>query len=383
MKFFSKIFILLLLISSCKTETKRDGYLIRGNAKGVYNGIRVYLKSLDQNNRQVDMDTAIVMNEKFTFEGKISDPEMVYVYMNSVKGNLPLIIENAEITIDIDKENLSNSKVSGTKSVEALHSYNQTLQALNENRRELNLAFRQASQAQDTEKTKSLNTELTKVNQEFTELPFEFIKNNNDNYFSLTLVETLSKSRNVDLNKVIEAYNSLSDNLKSSEKGRDISSQIETTKTLLEAQKKTEIGQIAPEFSAPNPEGKILGLKDVKGKITMIDFWAAWCGPCRRENPNIVKVYEKYHDKGLEIIGVSLDGNGRQQDPKAAWVKAIKDDNLNWHQVSNLKYFDGPIAKMYNIQSIPSSFILDAEGRIVAKNLRGPALEAKMAELLD
>ena len=115
----------------------------------------------------------------------------------------------------------------------------------------------------------------------------------------------------------------------------------------------------------------------------MIDFWAAWCGPCRRENPNIVQVYNKYHEKGLEIIGVSLDGRMGQGDPKAAWVKAIEDDNLSWHQISNLNYFEGPIAKMYNIQSIPASFILDAEGRIVAKNLRGPALEQKMAELLD
>jgi len=383
MKFLINILLITLLITSCNTESKRDGYLITGNAKGVYNGIRVYLKALDQSNRQVDIDTAIVMNEKFTFEGKVSSPEMVYVYMNSVKGNLPIIVENTEITIDIDKDNLSNSLVKGTKTIEASNSYNKELKALTEKRQEVNREFREASQAKDLEKAKALNSELTDLSVKLADLPFVFIKENNDNYFSLTLVETLSRSRNIELDRVIETYNSLSDDLKSTEKGKTIYSLLETTRVALEAQKKTEIGEIAPEFSAQTPDGKILGLSDVKGKITMIDFWAAWCGPCRRENPNIVKVYEKYHSKGLEIIGVSLDGNGRQQDPKAAWVKAIADDNLTWHQISNLKYFDGPIARMYNIRSIPSSFILDAEGRIVAKNLRGPALEAKISELLD
>ena len=383
MKFIIKALIIICLFTSCNTETKRDGYLINGNATGVYNGIRVYLKALDQNNRQVDIDTAIVMNEKFTFEGKVSGPEMVYVYMNSAKGNLPIIVENTEITIEVDKDNLSNSVVKGSKTIEASNAYNKELKALTEKRQEINRTLREATQAKDLDKAKVLNNELTNLNVELSELPFDFIKKNNDNYFSLTLVETLSRSRNIDIDRVIETYNSLSENLKSTEKGKTINSLLAITKEALEAQKKTEIGEIAPEFSAPTPDGKILGLNDIKGKVTMIDFWAAWCGPCRRENPNIVKVYEKYHSKGLEIIGVSLDGNGRQQDPKAAWVKAIADDKLNWHQISNLKYFDGPIAKMYNIRSIPSSFILDADGRIVAKNLRGPALEAKMAELLD
>ena len=117
----------------------------------------------------------------------------------------------------------------------------------------------------------------------------------------------------------------------------------------------------------------------MKGKVTIIDFWAAWCGPCRRENPNVVKTYKKYHEKGLEIISVSLDKPGE----KDRWLKAIKDDNLTWHHVSNLKYFNDPVARLYNIRSIPSTYILDEDGKIVAKNLRGARLEAKIKELLD
>jgi thiol-disulfide isomerase/thioredoxin len=114
----------------------------------------------------------------------------------------------------------------------------------------------------------------------------------------------------------------------------------------------------------------------VLGKVTIVDFWAAWCKPCRAENPNVVKIYNKYHDKGLNILGVSLDRKAED------WKKAIEDDGLTWNHVSNVDYFD-EIAKLYNVEAIPATFILDAEGTIIAKNLRGPALEEKIAELLQ
>jgi thiol-disulfide isomerase/thioredoxin len=308
---------------------------------------------------------------------------MFYLYVNSVNGNLPIIIENSEMTIDIDKDNLAASKVSGTKTNEAFHAFSESMKVFNEKRRTISLALREAAQTNDNEKTTLLNKDLAEINLQMANKPFEFVQDHRDNFYSLILLESMLKRKNEDLQKIMDTYQGLDVTLKASTKGKEILAQIENIKIILEAQKRTEIGEIAPEFSAPTPEGKMLGLNDIKGKVTLIDFWAAWCGPCRRENPNIVKVYEKYHDKGLEIIGVSLDGNMRQTDPKAAWVKAIEDDRLTWHQISNLNYFNGPIAKMYNIQSIPSSFILDADGKIVAKNLRGPDLEAKMAELLD
>ncbi len=107
----------------------------------------------------------------------------------------------------------------------------------------------------------------------------------------------------------------------------------------------------------------------------MIDFWAAWCKPCRVENPNVVKLYDKYHDQGFEIYGVSLDRT------KKAWLDAIQEDNLEWIQVSDLKYFDSEAAALYNINAIPATVLLDKEGKIIAKNLRGEALEAKLAEI--
>jgi thiol-disulfide isomerase/thioredoxin len=118
-------------------------------------------------------------------------------------------------------------------------------------------------------------------------------------------------------------------------------------------------------------------LKESLGKVTIVDFWASWCGPCRQENPNVVALYKELHTKGLNIIGVSLDKDAK------AWKDAIAKDNLTWNQVSNLKFWDEPIAGQYKVESIPATFILDASGKVVAKNLRGEALREKVLELLS
>ena len=152
---------------------------------------------------------------------------------------------------------------------------------------------------------------------------------------------------------------------------------MEAAKAREEKGKSTAIGATAPDFSGPTPEGKELSLKEAMGKVTIIDFWAAWCKPCRVENPNVVKIYNKYHSKGLNIIGVSLDR--KEED----WKKAIADDNLSWNHISSLDYFNDAVAKLYNVEAIPATFILDENGVIIAKNLRGDELESKISELLQ
>ena len=152
----------------------------------------------------------------------------------------------------------------------------------------------------------------------------------------------------------------------------------ELKKSLAEI-KQSDVGGQAPGFSAPSPDGTIISLEDAMGKYTIIDFWASWCRPCRAENPNVVRVYDKYHDKGLNIISVSLDKAGQ----KNRWVKAIADDKMDWFHVSNLKSWQEPIAKMYGVRSIPATFLLDENGTIIGKNLRGAALESKIASLFN
>ncbi len=135
------------------------------------------------------------------------------------------------------------------------------------------------------------------------------------------------------------------------------------------------IGSEAPDFTQQTPEGEDLTLSELRGKVVLVDFWASWCGPCRRENPNVVKVYDKYKAQGFEILGVSLDKQ------KSRWLQAIEKDQLTWKQVSDLKGWQNDVAKLYGVRSIPSTILLDAEGKIIARNLRGSALEAKLAEV--
>jgi peroxiredoxin len=144
------------------------------------------------------------------------------------------------------------------------------------------------------------------------------------------------------------------------------------------ANQMTGIGALAPEISLPNPEGDTIKLSSTRGKYILLDFWAAWCAPCRGENPNIVEAYNKYRDKGFDIYQVSLDQT------REAWLNGIKEDKLEqWTHVSDLGYWNSVVVPLYGIQSIPASFLLDKEGRIIATNLRGEALGAKLSELLD
>ncbi|WP_246288527.1 TlpA disulfide reductase family protein [Winogradskyella costae] len=381
--------IIGFLVLGCKPEEKRTDYIINGNASGIYNGVRAYLKEKDQNGREKVIDTAIIVNEKFSFTGKVAFPKPSIISVNSVKGNLNFMLENSIIDISIDKANILESQVSGSTSQTDFETYNTGLEKLKKEsidvQRELRKPQRQlGGSSRQSQATKdSLSNLLLAIQKKHQDYPLNYIKANSNSYYSLSLIEQEINKKNANIKDYQEAFNNLNSELKSSSAATNLKLDLHNLMLAFESKTRVDIGKTAPNFEAPTPEGNIVSLNAIKGKVTIIDFWAAWCGPCRRENPNVVKIYEKYHSQGLEIIGVSLDGTRSQKDPKQAWVNAIEKDKLPWTHVSNLQYFREPIAQLYNINAIPAVFILDAEGKIVAKNLRGNALDAKVKELLN
>ncbi|MCA0131764.1 redoxin domain-containing protein [Winogradskyella alexanderae] len=380
-KLITLIFISILALS-CQNEP-RDGFVINGTAKEVYNGSRVYLKDVSNLGREVYSDTAIVMNEKFTFTGKVDEPKVRFMEIQGVPGEFLFMLENSEIDIEINKQLMLDSKATGSKTHEDLVKYQNGIKALQQENRELVDAFLKAKKAKDSIKEDSLKFLLEDHGQRFLKFPAKFTKENNNSYFTLNLIGLEANKQKFDIKAFLESYENLVPELKKTPMGERVKRKLDSINTEYEKTAYLEVGKIAPNFEAPTPEGNIVSLKDLRGKVTVIDFWAAWCGPCRRENPNVVKLYEQYHKDGLEIIGVSLDGNTRQNDPKKAWLDAIEKDGLKWTQVSHLKYFNDPVARLYNINAIPATYVLDNEGKIIAKNLRGRRLEMTVKELLE
>lgn len=373
------LLVLVILNYSCKTNEQeslpQNTYEITGTAKGVVNGLRAYIHSVE-NNRQVTIDTAIIMNEAFVFKGKTANPSIKIITINSLKGSLPFVLESGRININIKRDSLFYSPVIGTKNNEDYNAYKAEYKKRNNVFSVLNTKYRNASS--DVEKTDIIE-EARKATSELDAFGMDYITNNPNSDFSLLLLETQITKPDINLEKLKSNYDALQPIINKNAAYKSIGAKIQSEIAIIEASANLNIGKIAPDFSAPSIDGEMISLNDIKGKATIVEFWASWCGPCRRENPNIVRVYEKYKDKGLEIIGVSLDRPGH----KERWKKAIEDDNLNWHHVGSLQYFNDPVARLYNVSSIPASFILDENGKIVAKKLRGRALEEQISKMLD
>ena len=375
--------VLVCLVLGCKNEEATypsDGsYVVNVTAEGIYDGIRTHLLLVDERRQEVAIDTAMMVGGMATFSGKIDAPKIVLLSINGVRGNTQLILEPGVTNITAYKDSIQVSKIEGGKNNE-VHDVYKT--AYRERRNEMMDARRMANVARRDNDMEAYNKHYNRamqLNQGMRNFNHEFIAENADTDFALLLLETLIIGQGQDVDKFKSNYELLQPVIKRSMGNKQIGMKIYSFIKQKESLANLEIGKIAPDFAGPSPEGEEIALADIKGKATIIDFWASWCKPCRVENPNVVRVYEKYHDKGLEIISVSLDREGQ----KAAWLKAIEDDKLTWHHVSSLKYFNDPIAQLYHITAIPATFILDEDGRIVAKRLRGKALEDQIASMLN
>ena len=199
----------------------------------------------------------------------------------------------------------------------------------------------------------------------------QFLSENSNSLFGLMLISELLDSETINTAQATNYLDALSPKYQEHRMTADIRAQIK-------AKSANGIGGEALPFEAPTPEGDLLSLQDAMGKYTLIDFWASWCKPCRIENPNVVRAYNKYHERGLNIISVSLDRKGQ----KDRWIKAIEDDNMDWYHGSNLQFWQEPIARAYGVRSIPQTFLLDENGIVIAKNLRGQALVNTLESLM-
>jgi len=379
MKKTALLLVLVTLLFSCNKKTQEplpsNTYEITGTATGVVNGLRAYIHSIE-NNRQVTIDTAIVMNETFVFQGNIASPSIKTMTINSIQASLPFVLEPGRASINIIKDSLYFSPVLGTKNNEDYNLYKSEYKNIAQG---INVLNEEYIKTEDQEVRSQLIEKARLITSELEEFSMDFITRNSNSELSLLLLETETTKKDVNLEKLKSNYNALQSVIKKNAAFKSIGAKINSEISIIEASANLNIGKIAPNFTSPSIDGEMISLNDIKGKATLIDFWASWCGPCRRENPNIVKVYEKYKDKGLVVIGVSLDKPGQ----KARWQKAIEDDNLNWYHVGSMQYFNDPVARMYNVNSIPAAFILDENGKIVAKRLRGAALEKQIASMLD
>ncbi|WP_339704878.1 TlpA disulfide reductase family protein [uncultured Kriegella sp.] len=369
-------FCALIAIVSC--SDKKDGFTIAGTLTGdLENDTKVFLRKMGEERQLVDVDTALVQNGKFTFTGEAGAPELQYVFVDKLPGNMVVIIEDGEIQLSAQKDSLGLAKLEGTPQNELFSDYMEESLAISQRAQSVQGDLQSAAMKKDTVLINSLRDEMMELQEEYKNFELDYIKDNPTGLISVLLIDRAMASRMVATEKIQELYDGLSPEIKETTIAKDIFKNLEALKAKDENAKNTAVGAKAPNFSAPTPSGEELALNDALGKITLVDFWAAWCKPCRAENPNIVKVYKKYHEKGLNIIGVSLDKKAED------WKKAIEDDGLTWNHVSNIAYFDDAIAKLYNVDAIPAAFLLDENGVIVAKNLRGPALEQKVAELLQ
>ena len=366
---------LIIILISCKSNTTKNNlYEVECNADGIYNGVRAYLKS--SNNKQV-IDTAVVMNGAFKFKGEFSSPEMRILTIDGINGQTALVLESGKTNVTIYKDSIYKSIIKGGENNSIFNKYKDGYQNLVEKVTSLREEY--MASRNNIEAVKRIQKQNVELRLELKNYGLNFLTQHPDTDFSLMLLESITLQKEFDAKLANEILEKIPNKISNRQYNIEVMQKINFNINNALSKAVIEVNSIAPDFTAPDPEGNQITLSEILGKVTILDFWASWCRPCRVENPNFVKLYDKYHEKGLNIISVSLD----RENQKSRWIKAIEKDNLSWYNVSNLKYWQDPVALMYNITSIPATFILDDKGIIIATRLRGSALEKKIDELFE
>ena len=323
-----------------------DGFIINGEIKGFPDGTTVAL--INPNTGATEVNTTI-KKEKFTLTGKMASPDFKIILFNQQQPYITVFLDNSAVQIKGTKDALATAVITGSKSHLDFLAFNTMMQPY------------QNVFAENAVNDSASIAGALKVTGDFaSQHPASFISP-----LSVFRFNQIAD----DVNKTELLFNQLTPEVKVSPMGNAVAQIIAEAKN-------NGIGTVMADFTQPDTAGVPVSLSSLRGKYVLVDFWASWCGPCRRENPNVVEAFNKYKDKNFTVLGVSLDRG------KPEWVQAINADGLAWTHVSDLKFWSNAVAQQFQIQSIPQNFLIDPQGKIVGKNLRGSALEMKLAKLL-
>lgn len=369
-----KIFLLLIAYMPAVVFAQDSKYNIMGSLGSYNSPAKVYIQY--RLNGKTNIDSVVLKDGKFQFSGIIGkDPVNAYLLFNSKGSGMnyhdykSVYLENGVITVT-GTDSLSKAIVAGTKANEDNNRYNLALKGVNDAYNALEA--KQNAATPEQKKSAAFEKENNKtekaIEAQESAINKQFINDNPGSYISLVALEMYAYG--ADYADIAPLFEGLLPAVKETDAGKKFAERLPKLKAVA-------LGATAPEFAEADTSGKIISLTSFRGKYVLIDFWASWCGPCRQENPNVVKAFNRYKGQNFTIIGVSLDRPGA----KDKWLNAIHKDGLNWTQLSDLKFWDSKTAGLYAVRGIPQNFLLDPQGKIIAKNLRGNDLEDKLEEL--
>ena len=376
---FLPIFTLVVFLVSCQSTD----YTLNISAD-VDDDNQIFLIALDEKNQPQTLDTLIVQKGVANYTNSIELPEMHYLLLDGNRDVVPVVLEPGEITVEMYKDSIRASKVSGTKSNTEFKRYISETTPLIDDLFGIQNEMRNAMVSRDSLAFVDLQEQLNEMQTKFTDFQVNYVTTNVDSYISTLILEQLILNKGVDEEESQTIFNAFDNSLKKTKAGVKINNMLFPEEEKVEKVEEVEsnedgdvsVGAIAPDFSAPNLDGASQSLYTSLGKYTLVDFWASWCGPCRVESPKLVSTYNRYKNKGLTFLSVSLDKDD------ASWRKAIENDKLVWNHVSNLMRWEDPIAALYGVRSIPQLFLLDENGKVIAKDhyIRDilPILEEKL-----